>query len=67
VDLQDVNISSQADTVHHLTIVGGHAADIGGQVVGCDAKVALGEDDDAVAGDLELFESGANDFFGAAV
>ena len=45
---------AQADTVYHLTVVGGDAADVGGAVVGRDAEVALGEDDDPVAGDVEL-------------
>jgi hypothetical protein len=83
VDLQDVNISAepgdggvdgvqdvfarQADSVYHLAVVGGDAADVGGGVVGRDTEVALGEDDDTIAGNFELFESFANDLFRAAV
>lgn len=48
-------------------VVGGGGRDGRGPAVLVDAEEALGQDDDALAGDGELFQGLADDLLGAAV
>lgn len=64
--IEDV-LAAQTDLVHILAFVRVRSVDREPDVVFVDAKVALREDDDLAAGDIELLERLANNSLGLAV
>lgn len=64
--VEDV-LAAQTDSVDHVAVVGGACGDGDGGVFFLHAKVAFGEDDDFVAGDVVLLESLSDDLLGVAV
>lgn len=83
MDLQDIDVGTQpldtgvdsvedvlareADAVDPGAVVGARGRDGGLVALVVDAEIALGQDDDAVAGDVVFLQRFADDLFGFAV
>jgi len=63
----DDMLAGETDTVNERAVVLAREPDWGLLALVVDAEVALGEEDDAVAGDVVLLQGFAEDFFGLAV